>query len=275
MQQTEHVFNGTELLPIWDALEQWEAKMEEADRWYATSVDLTDRRFDSASRAGQRLYITASALIHVAGEHQYVLAKTMTGPDALGVYPHATPNLIRPAFEAALTAFWLLDGKDSQTRALRGLRQSWEDHRQSDAWADDLLHSPLATKEEREEVMGKKAKIAKRYHEDADDLGVKWEKVRQKVNLWDEVKNLSTVQGDPLLRQAIRATWRQLSGVQHGLQYASLRSGQRIGEVPIPGGAQAMMVTDDDWLMTACRASATVQAWAMSSYINRTRGLAR
>jgi hypothetical protein len=55
MHQTEQIFNGTELLPIWDALDQWEAKTEEADRWYATSVDLTDHRFDSASRASRRL----------------------------------------------------------------------------------------------------------------------------------------------------------------------------------------------------------------------------
>lgn len=275
MQKTEHVFEGNELLPLWDALDQWETKMDEADRWYGRSVDLTDRRFDSANRAGQRLYITASGLIHLAREHQHLLAKTMVGPDAVGVYPHATPNLIRPAFEAALMAFWLLDAKDSKTRVLRGLRRSWEDHRQSDAWANDVLDSPLATTEEREQVVAKKAQIAKRYDEDAQRLGVKWEKVRQKVNLRDEVNNLSTVEGDPLLRQVLRSTWRQLSGVQHGMQYASLRSGQRIGEVPIPGGAEAVLVTDDDWLMTACRASAAVQAWAMSTYINRTRGLTR
>lgn len=271
MRRTEHIFDGNSLLPLWDRLDEWEKKMESAERWYGRSLDLTDRRFDSAHRAGERLYITASGLIRVAREHQFLLAKTMVGPHAVGVYPHATLNLIRPAFEAALTAFWLLDANDSLTRILRGLRQCWEDHRQSDAWAEEMLSPPLATHETRESVFQTKAKIAKRYHEDADHFRIKWDKVRQKINLVDEIKTLSTVQDDPLTRQALRIAWRQLSGVQHGLSYATLRSGQRIGEVPIPGGAQAVIVTDDEWLLTACRISAATQAWAMSTYINRTR----
>lgn len=270
MCRTEHVFDGNSLLPLWDRLDEWEKEMDDADRWYGRTVDLTDRRFDSAHRAGQRLYITCSSLIKLAREHQHLLAKTMVGPDAVGVYPHATLNLIRPAMEGALTAFWLLDSDDSHTRVLRGLRQCWEDHRQSDSWAEEMLTSPLATKEDRESVLKSKAQVAKRYHEDADHFRIKWEKVRQKINLVDEIKALSTVQDNPIFRQSLRMTWRQLSGVQHGLSYATLRSGQRLGEVPIPGGAQALIVTDDDWLLTACRVSAATQAWAMSAYINRT-----
>ena len=83
-------------------------------------------------------------MIDVALEHQSVLAKIMTGPGELGVYPHVTPNLIRPAFEAALTAFWLLDGKDSRTRVLRGLRQSWVDHRQSRSTGSSLKNGPTS-----------------------------------------------------------------------------------------------------------------------------------
>lgn len=275
MRQTEYIFDGNSLLPLWDRLDEWEEEMEVAERWYSSSLDLTDRRFDSAHRAGQRLYITASGLIRVAREHQFLLARTMVGPHAAGVYPHATLNLIRPAFEASLTAFWLLDPDDSRTRVLRGLRQCWEDHRQSDSWAEEMLGSPLATRETREAVFKKKAEVARRYHEDAAHFRIKWDKVRQKVNLVDEIKTLSTVDGDPLTRQALKVAWRQLSGVQHGLSYATLRSGQRIGEVPIPGGSQAVIVTDDEWLLTACRISAATQAWAMSAYINRTRHLTR
>lgn len=273
MRQTEHIFDGNSLLPLWNRLDEWEQEMESADRWYGNSVDLTDRRFDSSHRAGQRAYITASGLIRLAREHQFLLARTMIGPHAVGVYPHATLNLIRPAFEASLTAFWLLDPDDSRTRVLRGLRQCWEDHRQSNSWAEEMLASPLATRETREGVFKKEAEIAKRYHEDADHFRIKWDKVRQKVNLVDEIKTLSTVQDDAEFRQGLKVTWRQLSGVQHGLSYATLRSGQRIGEVPIPGGSEATIVTDDEWLLTACRMSAAGQAWAMSAYIRRTRAL--
>ena len=275
MRKTDQVFDGNSLLPLWDRLDEWEKEMEDADRWYAGSLDLTDRRFDSAHRAGQRLYITASALILLAREHQFLLAKTMVGPHAVGVYPHATLNLIRPAFEAALTALWILDPGDSQGRILRGLRQCWEDHRQSDSWAEEMLGSPLATREAREAVFAKKAQIAKRYHEDAAHFGIKWDKVRQRINLVDEIKTLSVVQGDPVARQFLKVAWRQLSGVQHGLSYATLRSGQTIGEIPIPGGMQALIVTDDEWLLTACRISAAAQAWAMSAYIGRTRSYSR
>lgn len=275
MFDTKQVFDGTELLPLWLRLDEWESQTKDADRWFTRSVDLTDRRLDSSDRVGVRLYIVASALIRLAREHQHLLERTMVGEEAIGVYPHATLNIIRPAFESALTAFWLLDPDDAETRRLRGLRQCWEDHRQSDAWADEVLLPPLATKEDRAAVAEDKAKIAKRYREDADRMGVKWDKVKETINLRDEIGNLSTVKRDPALRQYLRLAWRQLSGVQHGLSYATLRSGQRLGEVPIPGGAEITLVTDDDWLLTACRVSAAAQAWAMSCYVSRTRVLTR
>jgi hypothetical protein len=43
----------------------------------------------------------------------------------------------------------------------------------------------------------------------------------------------------------------------------------------IPGGVEVLLVTDDDTLLTECRASALMQRWAMEKYIQRTYRLTR
>lgn len=273
MYRTDKTFDGNSLLPLWTRLDQWETRVKQADEVFKHSVVLTDRRLETSHRAGQRAYITAASLLGVAREHQYLLAKTMVGPHAAGVFPHATLNLVRPAFESALTAFWILDAQSSRERILRALRQAWEDQRQANAWADELLASPTVDDQVRQQALVSRNKVVRRYHEDASHFGLSWKLVSQRVNLRQEIGRLSTLEGDVTLCQTLRAAWRQLSGVQHGLQYATLRSGELLRQVPIPGGSEMVLVADDDWLLTACRVSALAQVWAMSTYLRRTESL--
>ncbi len=68
----------------------------------------------------------------------------------------------------------------------------------------------------------KHAAISKRYIDDARDLGLNWGKVTNAMNVRDEVGKFSTIASEPELAASLRAIWRRLSGVQHGLMYASL-----------------------------------------------------
>lgn len=66
-----------------------------------------------------------------------------------------------------------------------------------------------------------------------------------------------------------------MSGVQHGMSYASLLGNEKHDQVEIPGGVEVLLLTDDDTLLTECRASALMQRWAMEKYIQRTYRLTR
>ena len=271
-QGPAETFDGTTLGPIWNKLKGQERVMTEADAWFAHSQVLTDRRLDSSHRAGIRAYITASQLIGFAREHQHFLEASLTLPGS-HVYPHATPNLIRPAFESALIALWILDGPNADERRLRGLRHCWEDQRQSNNWADELLVSSLVDVTTTDRVREARDVVRKRYHADAADLHLTWDQVTRRPDLLKAIDSLTHVDRQPLLKPFLRSIWRRLSGLQHGLSYASLLSAEMEVKVPVPGGLQVTLLTDDDALMTDCKASALVQSWAMHTYLTRTRTL--
>lgn len=271
---SDEVFDGSALPPIWDRLDATEKAMDEADSWFKRSQVLSDRRLDGAHRAGRRAYIIANALIAKARESQLMLAQTMTTP-GVNVFPHATPDLIRPSFEAAATALWILDGEATEDRRLRGLRCAWKDHNESRKWADELMLPIFMTDEQITAHRAHHATIGKRYSDDARDLGLNWGRVTNAMNVRDEVGKFSNVASEPKLAAFLRAIWRRLSGVQHGLMYASLLGSDMHQAVPIPGGVEVVLFTNDDSLMTDCQASALMQLWAMSKYIERTRRLTR
>lgn len=272
LRQTDSRFDGSALLPLWERLDEAERVMEESDAWFERTQVLTDRRLDSSERAGRRAYIQASALISNAREHQVLLERTFTVP-GVGVFPHATVNLIRPAFEAAARALWIVDGHDSRERRLRGLRIAWEDHEESGKWAGELLKQQFMSQAQIEEQTSKHAHIGTRFRRDADALSIPWDRVKVKMNFRDEVGKFTALDRDPDLPQFLRAIWRRMSGVQHSMSYASLLGNNREHEVVIPGGMQVTLTTDDDSLLTDCRASALLQYWAIQKYIQRTTQL--
>lgn len=271
-QDTNATFDGTALIPIWHALKDQERQMDEADDRFARTQILTDRRLDSAHRTGNRAYITASHLIGFAREHQHFLETSMTLPGSY-VYPHATPNLIRPAFEAALTALWILDGPNTKERQLRGLRHSWEEQRQSDNWADELLNPSLVDDDTADHIRAERQKIRARYLQDASDLHLTKDEVSRRPDLLKAIDSLTHVDRQPLLKPFLRSVWRKLSGLQHGLSYASLLSSSvRLG-TPVPGGVEVTLFADDDETMAHCKVSALLQSWAMNTYTTRTSTL--
>lgn len=272
LEASGQTFDGTSLLPLWERLDVLEGKMEEADRWFARTNVLSDRRLDGAHRAGIRAYILANSFIGRARENHLLLVQTFTTP-GVNVFPHATTNIIRPAFEAAARALWILDGEDAGERRLRGLRSAWEDHNESRKWAAELMIPLLMDGTAIEAKQTRQAAISKRYRDDASDLNLPWSRVTQAMNFRDEIGKISFLATDASLAAFLRAIWRRMSGVQHGMSYAGLLGSQRTQENAIPGGVEALLVPDDDSLLTECRASALIQQWALQRYIDRTKEL--
>lgn len=272
LEPSGQTFDGSSLLPMWRRLDALDKEMEAADAWYARTQELTDRRLDSSDRPGRRAYIDASSLIGKAREHQLLLAQTFTTP-RVNVFPHATPNIIRPAFEAAARALWILDGETAQERRFRGLRIAWEDHNESRKWAEELMVPRLMPQDKIEAQHAKHAAITKRFHDDADALRINWDKVKAPMNLRDEVGKFTVLETDPDLAVYLRAIWRRMSGVQHGMSYASLLGTEHHQQVQVPGGFETLLLTDDETLLTECRASALLQHWAIQKYIQRTTEL--
>ena len=83
---------------------------------------------DEQRPGGKRAYILAHQLIGTAVENWEAVFSLPQG--AVGATPIAPFNLIRPAFEAAFHALWILDAYDPATRCLRGMRMAHEDNKQ-------------------------------------------------------------------------------------------------------------------------------------------------
>ncbi|MGJ6981491.1 hypothetical protein ACSDQ9_13335 [Aestuariimicrobium soli] len=269
--ETTHTFDANALIKPWRQLDLLESEMEAAETEYKLNKQaLTRRRLDCSNGAGVNAYIMASGLIGTARENQKLLERTIM-THGVGVSPQATPNIIRPALEAAAWALWIIDGKDAQDRRLRGLQRSWEDHRQSNNWLEEL--KPMLDSNEQEQAEQRRGEISACFREKARLAGIEWARVTKQVSLTDELKKLSLLRSDETIRRTVVATWRKLSGVQHGFSYAALLSSSHEDRhaVPVEGGWEVTLVSDDNSLLTDCQVSAFMQLSAMKAYTNATR----
>jgi hypothetical protein len=185
---------------------------------------LTARAFDEAKPAGPRTYIEVERLLNVARANNHALVGLLTKHGATVWAPY---SLLRPTFETSFDAL---------------------------AEVRDLIHQ----QKHRDEIGSMRT-----YRAEAAALGIHWDRLGQKVNLVDEIPKPSAVQTGNLA-PFIVATWRMLSGYEHGLAWASLRGfdSNRVAEVP--GGVTIHMTINDDafvmagkttyfLLLTACK----------------------
>ena len=181
--------------------------MDEAHR--SQHYHLTQRLFDEARPAGERSYIHARQLIGTASENYRAVLALLTGNGATPVAPY---NLIRPAFESAFYALWILDPADGHERCLRALRVAVEDNRQRQNWTAELVKIPGLTESQRQAMLEPVAKSSKIYRDEAEELGPGWNRASQRVNVEQEIPKLSYVAAsEPIMRHMMVAGWKQLS----------------------------------------------------------------
>jgi hypothetical protein len=145
---------------------------EQADRamqsWH--SMQFTARFLDEAQPAGPRTYIGVTRLLNIAIDNQEAFQSLIT---TRGVTHWSQWNLLRPVFEAAFYAIWVLDQDDSRERRRRGLRLEILDSKEQRNWIDSLRGVGLD-----EEVIAanaqRQAGATRIYQAEATALGLTW-----------------------------------------------------------------------------------------------------
>lgn len=213
---------------------------------------LSARAFDEAKPAGPRTYIEVERFLGVAWDNHYALLALL---EKHGATVWAPWSLLRPIFETSFLAAWILDPDDSQDRRSRGLRcevrDALEQRRHLASFASVPEMQDLIKKQEEHDNAG----AMRTYQEEAEALGLDWERLKkQTVNIVDEIPKLSVVK-DGDLAPFVIATWRSLSGYEHGLTWASMRGSdtERVGEVP--GGVSMQLTINDGEFVNAGKAT--------------------
>jgi hypothetical protein len=165
----------------WTRLRALDEAMQAADLAFAGSDGPCDRRFDAAQPAGHRVYIQASGLLASAREHQIVYEQLI---HVIGHYPRAPWSLLRPAFESAFWAWWILDPDDSASRRQRALGREVHDFNEQGMYLNVLRRIPgkdRAQVQKEHDLL--RAESLRTYKREAHALGADFAKLTQKPDL--------------------------------------------------------------------------------------------
>lgn len=252
---------------IWHALDLLDEQMEKINNRTTTEMDFTDRRFDEATRTGQRMYIHAYSFIKVARDNQKGLEELL----GVAARPYAPWNLIRPAFESSFYVVWMLEPQDKRTRLQRALRIAWEEQRQHRNRFELMVD--LAKAHSHEDVLSAEAKdrdIKHRFEEEAREVALSRAGLGRSPKLTEELPKLVTLANlNPDQPKFQLLKWRELSGIQHGDMGAFARLSDKQYGLKIPGGHVVEVSLNDDNFVAACYSSALMQLHALQLYNQR------
>jgi hypothetical protein len=196
------------------------------------------RAVDESQPAGPRTYMGATRYLTVARDNHEALLALLQHH---GVTLWAPWSLRRPIFETSFFAAWLLDPEDGRVRRTRGLRCEILDAAERRSHYGVFKDLPEARKlvEESEE---KYSRGSLAYKEEARALGRPFDVVRRKVDVTAELRKLSFVQDQGRFGLLLEATWRQLSGFEHGLGWPLLSAADSTVVAHVPGGVDMHLV---------------------------------
>ena len=186
--------------------------------------------------------------------------------------PRAPWTLLRSVYEAGFWATWLLDSDDGATRRQRGLHAEVQGMKQRAAFYSTFFqYDPAGHKEATRDH----AEHEKTYRRECQKLGIDWSVVNDKIQVLDALDKLSVVRSmDKPVRAAIVATWRSLSGMQHGHAYALMLSADiQPGTTKIPGGQQAIVTIKDGAFIASASAANVLLIEGMKLYVARSTRL--
>ena len=250
-------FPTGENLNLGNLQDHWRAIAQEFKRLeglppLAANRMLSARAFDESQVAGPRTYIEAERYLDVARDNHEALVALL---GLHGATLWAPWSLLRPTFEASFRAAWILDPEDGRERRARGLRceilDSYEQRRHRTAlkaFRDPELRKLI----ELSEANTEKTSLTT-YREEAAALGRTFDKLRQTINVTDELPKLSFVRGQDQFAPFLEAIWRQLSGFEHGFGWALLSGTNREVVAHIPGGAEMRLIINDESFVNAAK----------------------
>lgn len=230
------------------------------------------RMIDERLVAGHRVYMTAERYLGVAWDNHAALIELIQGPH--GLSPSAPWNLLRPCFEAAFYAAWVLDPDESLERRRRALRLEWLDELDHRRYYDEVMKMQSAIGQT--DLHAAEAELAKSrernetsYKADAESLEMSWPPLG--INVRDELGNLSHHAEHQDSDVLVRSVWRALSGHQHGRASAMLRGSDKAERHNVPGGVYAVLSVNDDAFLTAADVTVNMHMEAVALLLKRSR----
>jgi hypothetical protein len=163
--------------------------------------------------------------------------------------------LLRPTFEASFRAGWILDPEDGRVRRARGLRCEIRDAYEQRAHraAFKKLPDPEVWKLIRGSEQATEKGAFDTYRAEAAKLGWRFDKISRDINLIEELPKMNLVKAQPNFAPILEATWRQLSGFEHGFSWALLSGTDRQVELEVPGGVGLHLVIRDEAFVNAAK----------------------
>jgi hypothetical protein len=227
---------------------------------------LSSRSFDEAQVAGPRTYMNTTRYLSVARDNHEALLALLKH---YGATLWAPWSLLRPTFESAFLAAWILDPDDGRERRARGLRCEILDAYQQRRYRAAFKVLPQARKliEASEDHMERGS--LKTYRTEAAALGRTFDRLRQSIDVTAELHRLSFVRDQSQIGPFLEATWRQLSGFEHGFGWALLSGTDRKVEVEIPGGVDAQLVINDESFVNAAKSTYFLLLFACRLFARR------
>jgi hypothetical protein len=214
------------------------------------STVLSAKAFDEAQIAGRRTYMEVTRYLGVARDnHQALLALL----EHHGATLWAPWSLLRPTFEASFYACWILDPEDGRKRRGRGLRCEILDAKEQRKHRAAFRAFPEADKLIDEWDQRTQLTSVQTYKDEAVKLGTTYDKLQQSVNVTDELPRLSAARLDRTIGPFFVATWRMLSGFEHGLGWAMLAGSDKTQQTAIDGGYDAHFVINDQAFVNAAK----------------------
>jgi hypothetical protein len=210
---------------------------------------LSARAFDESQPAGPRTYMEAKRYLSVARDNHEALLALL---EHHGATLWAPWSLLRPIFEASFLASWILDPDSGHDRRRRGLRCEVLDCYQQRAHHAAFKKLPevrqLIEDAERQQEQGSLAV----YRAEAAALGEPFDRMHQKINVVVELPKLSFTRTQGDFAVFLEATWRLLSGFEHGLGWAMLQGANRGVATEVPGGmGMVLSIKDEEFVLAA------------------------
>lgn len=239
-------------LPVYWRLIAQEFRKLEALPPLAPNRILSARAFDEAQPAGHRTYMSVTRYLGVARDNHEALLGLL---EHHGATMWAPWSLLRPTFESSFLAAWLLHPEDGSERRARGLRcEILDAHEQRKHRAEFKVLPQARDLVEASEKKWESGSL-KTYRAEAAALGRTFDKLRQRIDVAGELPKLSFVREQKQLSPFLIATWRQLSGFEHGFGWALLSGTNRKVGVEIPGGVDAELVINDESFVNAAKST--------------------
>lgn len=186
---------------------------------------------------------------------------------------------MRPEFEAAFYAAWVLDPDDSLKRRRRALRLELLDQRDHELYVAEVMAIAGSPATEhlsddfdtfRVSDQEARARNGAVYQAEAEHLCLPYPRV-QSIPVRDELGKLSTCRMAPHVDVWLRSTWRGLSGIQHGRTSAVLRSTTLRSRQDTAHGVRGLLDVNDDAFLNAAHAATSLHMEAVRLLLVRSQ----